>query len=104
MNTLHTKIMRRVYYTFAMRVVTHPITTQCALFVLALSVFARMVHVRSVIDNLLSTSLGKVPSFLTNAVLNGEMLTLIAIGVMVFTLLSIPRGIKMAFAPRVHAV
>lgn len=96
--------MRRVYYTFAIRIVTHPVTMQCALFVLALLVFARMVHVRSVIDNLLSTSLGKVPSFLTNAILNGEMLTLIAVGVMIFTLLSIPRGIKMALAPRAHAV
>jgi len=95
--------MRRVYYTFAIRIATHPVTMQGALFVLALLVFARMVHVRSVIDNLLATSLGKVPSFLTNAVINGEVLTLIAVGVMIFTLLSIPRGIKTAFASHAHA-
>lgn len=99
-NKLHNRIMRRVYYAFFVRAATHPILVQVALFALALLVFARMVHVRSVIDNMLATKVGSLPSFFAGALSNGEALTLIALGVMLFTLLSVPLRIRAEFAPR----
>lgn len=73
-----------------MRLVTHPVTSQVLLFALALVVFKEMVHVRSVAHNLLSTPLGNVPNFVLGALKHGEVLTLIALGVMLFTLFSVP--------------
>lgn len=102
MNTLQRKIMRRIYYAFFMRVATHPIMLQSALFVLALFVFARMVHVRSVVDNLLATEVASVPSFVASALFHGEVLTLIAIGVMAFTALSVPIRVRSELMPRVR--
>jgi len=97
--------MRRVYYAFARRIVTHPITVQSGLFVLALMVFARTVHVRSIIGNFLSINVGQVPTFLVNAVFqHGEVLTLIAIGVMIFTLFSLPLRIRAARMSPVRVV
>jgi len=94
MNTNTTKlqqrVMRRVYYIFALRLMKHPVTVQVALFTLALLVFARLVHVSKVVDNLLSVPLGQVPQHIVNALMRGEVLTLITIGVMVFVALSVP--------------
>lgn len=100
MNTLQKKIMRRIYYAFALRIATHQITIQLALFAVALMVFARMVHVRSVLENLLATEVGRVPMFAYSALSQGEALTVIALGVIIFTLLSIPLRIRSAVAPR----
>ena len=96
--------MRRVYHTFALRIAQHPITTQIALFVLALGVFAKLVHVSRVTDSLLNTTLGNVPHYIYNVVLHaflrGEVLTLIAVGVLVFTALSLPRHVFRIFVPK----
>lgn len=81
--------MRRVYYLYAMRIASHTVTLQLALFCFALFIFAKMVHVRSVIDNMLSVQLGSVPQFIANALLRGEVLTLMAMGVMAFTVASL---------------
>ena len=81
--------MRRVYYAYAIRLAHHPVTIQIGLFVAALFIFAHMVHVAKVVQNMLSTSLGNVPQFVFNALMHGEVLTLIALGVMTFVLLSL---------------
>ena len=98
-NILQRKIMRRVYYAFALRVVTHPVIMKIGLFVLALLVFAKMVHVSRIVENVLSTPVGQVPQLAFNAVMRGEVLTLMAIGVMVFVALSLPRHIVSLFIP-----
>ncbi|MDC1205514.1 hypothetical protein N8083_01560 [Candidatus Pacebacteria bacterium] len=103
-NQLQRRIMRRVYYMFAKRIATHSITVQISLFSLALFVFAKMVHVRSVIDNMLATELGNLPYFITGAVSQGEALTFIAIGAMTFTLLSLPFQVRSQFLPRMRMV
>ena len=87
---LQRKIMRRVYYYFAARILKHPITVQLALFALALMVFAQLVHVKMIVDTLLQTPVGRAPSYILGAVMNGEVLTLITIGVMMFVGLSVP--------------
>jgi hypothetical protein len=91
---LKRKIMRRVYYLFAVRVAKHPITLQLVLFVGAALVFAKLVHVHRVLQSLSETSLGGVPEYVYNTVLHalmrGEVLTLLALGAMIFVALSVP--------------
>lgn len=89
-NKLQKQIMRRVYMAFAKRVATHQVTMQVALFVLALYVFGAVVHVKRIVDALLSTSAGSIPSYIAGAFMHAEVLTLIAVGTMVFVALSIP--------------
>ena len=81
--------MRRVYYAYGIRLAHHPVTIQIVLFVVALFTFAQMVHVHKVIQNMLGTSLGNVPHFILNTLMHGEVLTLIALGVMTFVMLSL---------------
>lgn len=103
---LHRKIMRRVYYHFALRIARHPITTQVALFVLALAMFAKLVHVSRVMDGLLSTALGNVPQYMTatvsHAAKSGEVLTLLSVGVMVFVALSLPLQVWRQYTLKLH--
>ena len=96
---LQNKIMRRIYFAFLKRITTHEITLQLALFSLALLVFAKMVHVASVIDNFMNIPVASVPSFVLNAVSHGEVLTLLAVGAMMFTALSLPLRLWSAILP-----
>jgi len=101
---LQKKIMRRVYSVFAWRLASHPITLQVGLFGVALLVFAKLVHVSRVAESMLSTPLNNLPNYLFNTVssafMRGEVLTLIAVGVIVFTALSIPWGLYQTFLPK----
>lgn len=96
--------MRRVYYHFGLRIAQHPVTTQLALFVLALALFAKLVHVSRVMDGLLSTALGNVPHYMTatvtHAAKSGEVLTLLSIGVMMFVALSLPLQVWRMYLPK----
>lgn len=91
---LKKRIMRQIYWLFTKRIVTHELTMQVALLTLALLVFAKMVHVASVIDNFLQVPVSEVPTFLWAALGQGEVVTLLAIGAIVFTALSIPLRLK----------
>lgn len=97
---LHTRIMRRVYYAFARRIITSQITMQIAIFALALFAFAKLVFVRSVIDNMLATQVENLPAFMIGAVSQSEVITLITIGVMLFVLLSLPLQVWSMFSPK----
>lgn len=97
--------MRRVYLAFAQRVAVHPLTLQVGLFAVALATFAKLVHVHRIVEGLLSTSLGNVPTYVYNtvagALLRGEVLTLMTIGVMVFVALSVPLQVWRLLLPKV---
>ncbi len=101
---LQKKIMRRVYAVFAWRLAMHPVTMQVGLFGVALLILAKLVHVSRVADSMLSTSLSNLPNYLFNTVVHafmrGEVLTLIAVGVIVFTALSIPWGLYQITLPK----
>ncbi len=101
-NKLQRRIMRRVYFAFTVRILKHPVVLQLALFGLALMVFAQMVHVKRIIDTLLEMPVGSVPRYTFNAFMNGEMLTLIAIGAMVFVALSVPMHVWRTRLPKLH--
>lgn len=99
---LHKQIMRRVYLAFLKRILTHELTLQAVLFALALFIFAKLVHVASVVHNLLQVQVGKLPAFAWNTVAQGEVLTLMAIGVMVFVALNVPWRLYKVVLPKLH--
>jgi hypothetical protein len=102
MKKIQRRIMRRVYTIFAARVVSSPITLNSALFVAALMVFAEVVHVQRIIEGLTSHSFASLPSYIFNAVMRGEVITLTAIGVMIFTALSIQWQVRGVFLPKMQ--
>lgn len=83
-NTLTKKIMRRVYYAFAIRLTTHPVTVNIAAFVFGLFVFAKMVHVARVVQSFETLPLAQLPTYITNALSRGEILTLASMALMAF--------------------
>lgn len=93
-------IMRRVYMIYAGRVLAHPITINLALFVVALSVFRELVFVKRVLETLANMPLKELPHFFTDALWRGEVLTLLALGVMVFAALSINIQLSQLLRPR----
>ena len=87
---------------FAMRMMTSQVTVQIALFTLALYVFGELVFVKRIVETLVNTPLGHMPTYVANAFMNAEMLTLITIGVMVFVGLSLPMHLRAQLGDR-HA-
>ena len=76
MKTLHTTIMRRIYYAYALALAFHPLT----LHVLALSVagylLARLVHVAVIYHSLLEGRVGEVGSYIVTMVRYADGATL----------------------------
>ncbi len=101
-NTLHNRIMRRIYIAFALRIATHTVTIHTALFVLALYVFGVVVHVQRIVEALLRTPLGNMPRYLLSAFMGAEVLTLIALGTMLFVVVSLLRQVGTHFFMRAH--
>ncbi|MEZ4200571.1 MAG: hypothetical protein R3B69_03220 [Candidatus Paceibacterota bacterium] len=88
--TIHTTIMRRVYYAFAVRLATHTVT----LHVLALAVLgfvlAKLVFVARVYENLASREFGELLPATLRILMHADVLTLVVFAVAVFTALSLP--------------
>ncbi len=82
--------MRRVYYAYMLRVVTHRLTIHAGLLGVMLYALASLVHFKRVFQNIGSVEVnalaGKVFHILTHA----DALTLLVCGVIVMTLLSVP--------------
>ncbi len=83
-NQVQKNIMRRVYYAFALRLATHGIVVHGVLFGAALNVFARMVHVARVVEAVQTLPIAYLPQYVLNAVAQGEVVTLLALGVMLY--------------------
>ena len=93
--------MRRVYTIFAARIVSHQITLNVALFLVALTAFREVVWVKRVMETLFNMPLSAFPQFIINTVMRGEVVTLLALGVMIFTALSIPWQVHKLRMPKV---
>lgn len=102
------RIMRRIYAHVALRVLTHPITLQLALFAVALLVFAKLVFVHRIYETILSMPLASLPTYVTTTVASalerGEVLTLLALGVMLFVALSVPWQVRQLYVPKASVV
>ena len=91
--------MRRVYYAFALRVASHPIVVHGTLFIAGVFVLSRFVHVASILNNISSVQVGELGRYLFNTFMHAEWWTLATIGIILFSVLSLPFSLA---APRFH--
>lgn len=98
-NKIRRAIMRRVYTVFAARIVSHPVIINVALFMVALTAFREVVFVKRVMETLVNMPLGQLPQFFIHALMRGEVVALAALGIMIFTALSLRVQIKHLVIP-----
>ncbi len=87
-NQLQSKIMRRVYYSFGIGILTSRIFLQAVLLAVGLYGVKVMVHVASFINNLKTVQVGNIDNFIFNAFAHTDIYTLLSIGIVFFALLS----------------
>lgn len=88
-NKLRRDIMRRVYFAFALRLLKHPLTTHGVVLVVAGFILARLVHVAAIYQNILNVRIGDLGNYLYFTLVRADAVTLLVIGVVVFTILSL---------------
>jgi hypothetical protein len=88
LTTLQKKIMRRVYYAYALRTVTLPGVPQGVLMFIALIALTYFVSIGNVIHNIQGVGMKGLGEFTYNAVTNTEAWTLLILGVFIFSAFS----------------
>ena len=96
MKTLQRKIMRGIYYAYALRLVSLPGVIQGFVMLAVLIALTRFVSLGNVIQNLSNIGMNDLGTFFFNAVRNTEALSLLLIGVFVFLSLSL----RISLVPR----
>lgn len=94
-NNVQKNIMRRVYYAFTLRIVSHPIVTHGALLLASVYALSVVVHVASVLENLSKIQVGDLGRYMLNTFANTELWTLALIGIILFTIISLPIRLRM---------
>ena len=93
--TLQQKIMRRVWYSYFLSIVISRETLRGFLVGGSGMVLIGLVSVHSIVQNLLAVQLGDVPVYIwqvfAHAFSEGEFLTLLTVGILVFSVLSLGR-------------
>lgn len=93
--------MRRVWYSYLTSVFVSYATLRGFLLGFSGVLFIQLVSVPSILNNLLGVQVGAVPNYVWNSISNafsqGEFITLISLGVIVFSILSfgLPRRPQM---------
>ncbi len=85
---LQKKIMRRIYYAYAIRLATLPGVPQGFMMLGALIALTYFVSLGNVIQNMENVGMSGLGQFAYNAVTNTEAWTLLLLGVMIFSALS----------------
>jgi len=85
--------MRRVYYTFGIRVATHATTMHLAVLVGSVYALGYFVHVAAVYRNVTSIPLSDAAGYLANAVLHTEGITMVVLGAVTLAALSLPMSL-----------
>jgi hypothetical protein len=88
-NTLHNRIMRRVYYSFGLRALVHPVTLHVAVLALTGYVLTALVHVSAVYKNLLTVQVGELGNYVALTLMRADVATLVVLGVAIMTVLSL---------------
>lgn len=87
---LQKQIMRRVYYAFGIRLATHPVTVHTLVLAIAGYALAVLVHVERVLQNIAATPVADLGSKVVTILLQADTLSLLALGLAMFTALSLP--------------
>ena len=85
---LHNTIMRRIYYAYAIRLVTMPGVLQGFVMLGALIALTYFVSIGNVVQNFLNIPVRDIGTFLYNAVATTEAWTLLLVGVFIYAALS----------------
>lgn len=107
MSHVSKKIMRRVYYAYALSYTEQPMLYVGLLLGGAVALFGRWTHVASITENLLATPVGSVPGFVgeafTLAVARGELGTVLVVLTMAsLTAVALWQLSRLSFAPRLQ--
>lgn len=81
--------MRRVYYAYALRALSGPWFVHAAVLALSLLLLTRIVSVPDVWRNLMEVKVGEMFGFFWGALTNTHTLTLVTLGVIALTLVSL---------------
>jgi hypothetical protein len=93
-NQLQKKIMRRVYYAFALRMGTQPVVLYTALLIASVYGLSRVTHVASIINNIRGVQVGNLDNYILNTFMHTEFWTLALIGLIFFSAISIRLSLK----------
>ncbi len=92
MDTLKKHIMRRVWYSYMLSILLSFATLLGVVFGASTLLFVKLVSITDIFNNLLQVQLGAIPTYVwqvfSQAVSQGEFLTLISLGLIIFSLLS----------------
>lgn len=73
--------MRRVYYSYAVSILTHAMFWQGVFLSVAAVLLAKWLHVASIMQNFLATPVGNIPQYMlgsvSDAISQGELLTVL---------------------------
>lgn len=83
--------MRRVYYAFFLRFLSHPIITHGAIAGVSFLALANVVSIPSIFSNMLEVRVGDVMHFFVSALLNTQSVTIVLLAIISLTLLSLVR-------------
>lgn len=108
-NNLKKTIMRRVYYSYALRFISEPMLWQGVVLGVCVALFGRLTHVAAIARNLEATRVGDAPQFIVssfvNAFTHGEVLTVLVTLLMAGLSISFARQfavlIQSLYSPRV---
>ena len=86
--TLQKHIMRRVYLSFAISRLTHPLTVRIVAALILIGTMSSFVSFKAVLSNMLQVRVGELHTFFLTALQNTEAWTLLLIGSLLFVGLS----------------
>ena len=86
---LKKRVMRRIYYAYAIRVSTNPLVLHSVVLIAGVYGLSVMVHVASIVKNLQQVQVSRLDNFVFNAVAHTDTLTLLFFGLVCFTMLSL---------------
>lgn len=93
-NKLQKRIMRRVYYAFAVRTVTSPVLLSAALLLAGLYALTIVLHVASIMSNLRTIQVARLDNYVLNSFAHTDYVTLACVGLVFFAMLSFRFSLK----------
>jgi hypothetical protein len=90
--------MRRIYYAFALRILTDRAVFAFGAFILSVYTLSVFTHVASIIKNFTSIPVGRVPMYIGNTFLNTDALTLLTFGLVCVSMVVLARSAHNLFA------
>lgn len=107
-SNMHSIIMRRVYFSYAVSIFTQAIFWQGLFLSVAAALLAKWLFVASIINNFLAVPVGRVPqytvSIFENAITQGELLTVLTLVLAGGVAISAGYHIMQALTPRLWVI